>query len=266
MRILHVWDQAATASVIAKWQKMIGHETAVIKNKKHDDLKMTGYYGGIIVGNKYLFVLKALLLARNFEIIHLHDAWFMVVPLRILYPDKKIIMHYHGSLVRQELQGKKRRLKWERLVDQIIVSTPDLLEFDYSKKPHHVSNPVDTDLFKKHANLSNNTALISLKKNQSARRTLSELLKNGFDVKLETLTKNEKVEYRFFPSRLVQYEYYADLPVIDGKMIPTNSVCGLQAMSMGLKVINWDYSVSDSLPERHTPENVVKEIEKIYNL
>lgn len=264
MKILHVWDQAATASVIAKWQKRIGHETMVIKNKKHDELHMTGYYGGKIVSNKYLFVINAVLLSNKFDIIHLHDAWFMVVPLKLLYPKKKIIMHYHGSMVREELQGKKSRLKWEKLVDQIIVATPDLLEYEYSKQPYYIPNPVDTELFKKYGNVENNTALISLKKNQSSSRTLMELIKNGFNVKLETLP--QKVEYKFFPSRLVHYEYYADLPIINGKMIHANSICGLQAMSMGLKVISWDYSVTDKLPEYHKPENVVNEIEKIYNL
>ncbi len=267
MRILHVWDQASTASVIAKWQrKIFNHNVMVIKNAKHDRLKDTEYYGGIVPRNKYLFVLKAILLARKFDIIHLHDAWFMVVPLKILYPKKKIIMHYHGSMVREELKGKSMRLKWEKLVNVIIVATPDLLEFDYSRQPYYIPNPVDTELFKPIIPLENNKGLISLKKNQSSSRTMTELSKHGFDFRLETLPRHEKVEYRLFPTRLMMYEYYVDLPVISGKLIHANSVTGLQAMSMGLKVISWDYAISTSLPDFHRPENVVREIEKIYSI
>jgi len=266
-RILHVWDQASTASVIAKWQrKVFNHSTAVIKNAKHDKLKSTAYYGGFIVRSKPMFVIKAVLLSRKFDIIHLHDAWFMVVPLKILYPKKKIIMHYHGSMVRDELKGKNMRLKWERLVDAIIVATPDLLDHDYSKHPYYIPNPVDMELFMQKTRPENNRALISLKKNQSSSRTLASLLNNNISVRLEPLKKEEQIDYEQFPGKLAQYEYYADLPIVNGKMIKANSVCGLQAMSMGLKVISWDYTISDSLPDYHRPENVVKEIEKIYSI
>jgi len=265
MKILHVWDQSSTASVIAKYQRNLGHATAVIKNAKHDKLKSTSYYGGFIVPNKYLFVIKAILFARKFDIIHLHDAWFMVVPLRLLYPKKKIIMHYHGSMVRAELKGKSFRLKNERFVDDIIVATPDLLSHDYSKQPYYIPNPVDVELFKPYGKVKNNTGLISLKKNQSSSRTLSDLLKHGFNIRLDTIPKNEQVEYKFFPSRLAMYEYYVDLPVINGVMIHANSMAGLQAMAMGIKTISWDYSVRDSLPIYHQPENVVREIQKVYD-
>ncbi len=264
MRVLHVWDQASTASVIAKWQRRIGHGTAVIKNAKHDKQKDTSHYGGFIIKNKYLFVVKALILAKKFDIIHLHDAWFMVVPLRILYPKKIIIMHYHGSMVRAELKGKNFRLKNEKFVDGIIVATPDLLSFDYSKQPYYIPNPVDVELFKPITALPNGKALISLKKNQSSSRTLMELQKYGFNVKLETIPRELRTDYANFPTRLMMYEYYVDLPFVNGEMIHANSVTGLQAMSMGLKVINWDYSVSYELPDYHHPEHVVKEIDKIY--
>ena len=190
----------------------------------------------------------------------------MVVPLRILYPKKLIIMHYHGSMVRAELKGKNFRLKNEKFVDGIIVATPDLLEFDYSKQPYYIPNPVDVELFKPIKPLENNKALISLKKGQSSSRTLMELQKHGFNVILETIPRELRTTYSNFPTRLMMYEYYADLPFVNGEMIKANSVTGLQALSMGLKVISWDYSVRNTLPDYHHPENVVKEIEKIYTM
>jgi len=266
LRILHVWDQAGTASVIAREQRKLGHHSLVIKNSKHDFVEITKYYGGMLVKNKYHFVIKSIFLARKFDIIHLHDAWFMVVPLRILYPQKKIIMHYHGSLVRNEMKGEKMRLGWEKLVNAIIVATPDLLEFEYSSQPYYIPNPVDTILFHKRSIPHNNKCFSSMKKGTDKNQIFYMLSRFDFEVDLQQ-NKNryvDSIKYKNFNKKLEQYEYYADLPVINGKLIHANSVCGLQAMSMGLKVVNWDYTISDSLPEYHRPENVVKEIEKIY--
>ena len=157
-------------------------------------------------------------------------------------------MHYHGSMVRAELKGKSFRLKNEKFVDHIIVATPDLLEHDYSKQPHYIPNPVDVELFKPlSTTLRNNTGMIVLKKNQSYSKTLKALQKRGFDIKLD------------------MYEYYVDLPFVNGELIHANSITGLQAMSMGIKTISWDYSVSNSLPNYHHPESVVKEIQRLYD-
>ena len=71
--------------------------------------------------------------------------------------------------------------------------------------------------------------------------------------------------YKDFPEKLAQYEYYADIPIIDDMIIPANSMCGLQAMAMGIKTIQHDFTISDRLPEQHYPENVVKQLDKIYS-
>ena len=142
-----VLRQAGVASVIAKWQAKSGHKTHVIKNIKHDKMKITFYYRGELVRNKYVFVIKSLLAIRNYDLIHLHDAWFIVPFAKIMYPKKKFVMHYHGSLVR--MNPIKKRAQWEKKVDAIIVATPDLLDYQYAKKPTYVPNPIDTDLFKK---------------------------------------------------------------------------------------------------------------------
>ena len=260
IKILHVWDQAGTASVIAKWQRKIGHDSVVIKNAKHDKLHQTSYYGGIIIQNKIKFVLKCITLSKKYDIIHLHDAWFLPVILKTLYPRKKIVMHYHGSMIRDSMKETRRKV-WERFVDIILVSTPDLLDFKYRLQPYYIPNPVDTDLFKSRSIPLNGRALISLKKDQPRDPIKSSL---GIEVILDTISKEEQVDYERFPDRLSQYEYYIDFPQVKNKLIHANSVCGLQAMSMGLKVISWDHSVKNTLPEIHRPENVVRELEKIY--
>lgn len=264
MKILHIWDQAGTASVIAKWQRKLGHKATVIKNIKHDYTGITRFYGGVLVRNKYWFVIKSFLLASRYDVIHLHDAWFMV-PLIAIYPNKKIIMHYHGSLVRTGIKDKWRK-KWERLVSVILVATPDLLEYHYEKKPTFIPNPIDTDLF--HPVQKGVNAFSSLKVGTDPKQLESLLQEHGIDVKLDC-QENQKgyvgsTQYSEFPAKLAQYEYYVDLPIINGEIIKANSMCGLQAMAMGIKTVNFDFTISDSLPDKHRPENVVQEIMKYY--
>lgn len=264
MRILHIWDQAGTASIIAKYQRKLGHHSIVIKNSKHDASGVTRYYGGILVGNKYLFVIKSFLLASRYDVIHLHDAWFMV-PLLSLYPNKKIIMHYHGSLVRTGIKDKWRK-KWEKLCHVILVSTPDLLEYHYEKTPTYVPNPIDTELF--HKRKTGSGVFASLKFGTEPEQVEYLLKQNGMNLNVDYQVIKKKgitqIPYKDFADKLSQYEYYVDIPIVNGKIIHANSTTGLQAMSVGLRVVNFDYSISDSLPDKHRPENVVQEIMKLY--
>ena len=261
-KVFHVWDQAATASVIAKWQKKKGYDVLVIKNKKHDKLNQTGYYGGKIINNKIIFVLTCLFQARKFDIIHLHDAWFMVHLLKIFLPKKKIIMHYHGTMVRKGMKEWRRKY-WERYVDKILVSTTDLLDIKYSKDPIFIPNPVDTELFYSTCRKNNGKCLIVLKKDQSISKTEAILLDHGINVELQS---TDPVAYEKFPKILKDYEYYCDIPIINGTIIKANSVVGLQAMSMGLKTIQHDFTIRNELPPNHRPEYVVDLLEEIYNV
>lgn len=264
MKILHIWDQAGTASVIAKWQRRIGHQSIVIKNSKHDKNKVTEYYGGILVSSKIIFILKSVILSRKYDVIHLHDAWFMPVVLKLLYPKKRIIMHYHGTMIRMGTKETRRKI-WERFVDVILVATHDLLEFKYAKQPVYVPNPVDIELFQFIKHVQNRKALIVPKKDQSIEDTMSLLSLHGYDVQLESLPKDKWVLYKDFPNMLAEYEFYVDIPIINGKIIMVHSTTGLQALSMGIKTISPDFTMSNFLPENHRPENVVKLLDEIYS-
>ena len=260
MKVLHIWDQSATASVISKWQKKKGYTTMVIKNKKHDKSNQTGYYGGKIVSNKILIVLSCLYHSAKYDIIHLHDSWFMVLLIKFFMPHKKICMHYHGSMIRNSMKESRRKI-WEKYVDVILVSTPDLLKFKYAKSPIYIPNPVDTELFYFSCRKNNGKCIIVLKKNQTRSGTFRLLLRHGINVQLHSV---DQVPYEEFPDVLKNFEYCCDIPMANGTIIKANSVVGLQAMSMGLKTIQWDFKIKNELPSIHNPEYTVDLLEKIY--
>ena len=72
--------------------------------------------------------------------------------------------------------------------------------------------------------------------------------------------------YNDMPNFLSNYEYLIDLKYINGKNIGKFvSMTGLQALSLGLKILNYDFKIIQGLPNGHKPENVVKKLMDVYN-
>lgn len=270
MKILHVWEQAGATATLAKWQAKSGHQVKVLKQAKHDQSGIGRYYNvDVIDSSRALFVLQCFKTAKDYDIIHLHDAWWLVHAVRLAYPTKKIIMHYHGSLVRS-ITKFWQRATWETFCDKIILATPDLLEFRYIKEPLYVPNPIDIELFKpKKIDVKKGVGFSSLKSGMDKESLQNILRSNGFNIELVVQDINEKksgkVTYEMMPEILSSYEYYVDIPIIDGKIVHANSMTGLQAMALGVKVICHDFSVKSKLPEENNPDNVLKMIDRVYS-
>ena len=144
MKILHVWNIAGVASILAKYQaKLLRWKTWVITRRAYDRYGLTIYGEALNVSAK-VFKFKTLLMSRKYDIIHVHSLDEIIPILKLLYPKKKVIIHYHGTDTRGK--WKERKNYWEK-ADRVLVSTPDLLQ----GAPNHViylPNPVDTELFK----------------------------------------------------------------------------------------------------------------------
>lgn len=263
MKVLHIWNQAGTSSLISKELNKRGIFSRVLQDIKHDNLGISKYYNDVTY-SKIPFLLHSLSASRLYNIIHLHDSYFMILPLKILYPKKKIIMHYHGSLVRDNTLGKKR-LFLEKYVNKILVSTPDLLAFEYAKPPQLLLDMIDQELFKPLPRPFNARAFSCLKHTQTDQSLRTELINAGFQFHLETQNRNARlISYVDFPKYLNQFEFYIDMPIINDKIIYANSCTGLQAMSLGLKVISNDGTIKDHLPDKHKPEIIIKQLLDIY--
>lgn len=142
MKVLHVWDQAGVASILAKYQKRLGHTVEVIKREGFDKYGINKFYGITIYhGSNIGFYRYALKRSKAFDIIHVHSQVKIVPFLR-----KPTVLHFHGSDVREIGKwGKLLSYFARKFVDKILVSTPDLL----SVLPHAewLHTPVDTEIF-----------------------------------------------------------------------------------------------------------------------
>ena len=269
--VLHAWGTGST-NILNKWQILFGHNSTVVMRKLYDPFLISSYYNAVVVpGHPLRFYQKALWMARHVDIIHLHDLAKRISVWRHLYTKKPLILHYHGSLTRDT--PFKTRSKWESCADVLLLSTPDLLEYKYLKPPTYLPNPIDTELFAPRVIQPNNRGLVLMKKGQTSKETLSLLREHGFgDIDWEvrergsTLVHNNvrNTLYRDMPDKLSQYEWYGDINIINGKLTPAHSVTGLQAMSLGLKTIDYNFEIYNTLPTKHKPENVVKKLNLIY--
>lgn len=253
LRILHVCNIAGVSSIIAKFMdRLFGTESLVVHRKIFDPYGLTTY-GEVWDCSARMFALRCLWLARKFDIIHVHSFDRLVPFLKLLYLNKTVIIHYHGS----DIRGKwgLRRKYWSK-ADAIFYSTMDLLDRETPKNAIYIPNPVDTELFHPMQN-NNRRRKAALAFNVFLDKRKAQAYAQMYGLSLDILERN--IPYRKMPIKLNEYEFY-----IDKTELRSLSKTGLEALACGLKVIRWDGKLIEKLPEEHRPENVVKKIYCIY--
>ena len=257
MRVLHVWDIAGVGSVIAKYMhKMPNVESWVITRARFDRFGCTAF-GERMNCRAEAFTLKALWMARKYDLIHVHDFDKFVPLLKRFYPSKPVILHYHGTRIRGKADGRRR---YYQKADFVIVSTPDLLED--SPEATYIPNPVDTEFFQPLRDHSDNSAIYIIKHQEELGETLewpkSVAQKYGLKLSFRDRIENP-IPYKELPMFLNQYSYF-----VDRDYVKSLSKTALEALACGCRVIRWDGQVIGSLPLEHYPTVVVEKILKIY--
>jgi hypothetical protein len=258
MKILHIYNTAGVASILAKtMDKNFGTESKVTTPKTADPFGFTTY-GETWNSSITTFKIKSVLTSRKYDIIHCHSTPGIALWIKKVFPNKKVIIHYHGS----EIRGRwKQKEKYWSKANKIIVSTPDLLEGSPNATVC-IENPVDTELFKNlNQKRTENTALhFCYKADKEA-----ELLAKQNNLKLETIDRNKHpIPYKEMPVLLNKYAYLIDVKASKGKILQENSKTGLEALSCGCKVICWNGNIKDKLPIKHMPIFATEKLFKIY--
>ena len=140
MRILHIWDQAGVAAILAKYQRKLEHETEVIKRFGFDKYGIDKYYESTLFhGSNLSFYLYAIKRSEELDVVHIHSLVKIVPFIR-----KPKVLHFHGSDLRNHRNSLMNYLACKS-ADKVLVSTPDLLSV--LPKAEWLPNPVDTSLF-----------------------------------------------------------------------------------------------------------------------
>jgi|Deesub1362B_J571_1020462.scaffolds.fasta_scaffold07581_2 hypothetical protein len=258
MRVLHIWNTAGVASTLAKWQKkLFGWDTWVVTRKNFDKFGLT-IYGETWNTLAKVFKAKILLLSRKYDIIHVHSLDEIVPLLKKIYRKKPVVLHYHGTDIRNLWKEKSNR--WSK-ADLLLVSTPDLLE----RAPKHaiyLPSPIDTDLFKPLRLHNDNTALYI----EYNARDLAEFYAEKYGLKLTIHDRSsDPIPYSQMSKFLNEFSWYIDTRRDkNGNLLKNLSKTALEALACGLKVIEWDGKILNELPDNHKPEQVVKKLRDLY--
>jgi hypothetical protein len=293
--VLHIWDQAGVAFILAKFQQINGNESKVIRVKNADKYGIDEFYKeyGLFVAPEEL-VNRSIEEARRANVIHIHSLPEMVINIRNTYKDSKvIILHYHGTDIRgsednsrifnlrnilrlknivRKIRNRRLHIKAQRLADRVIVSTPDLIQL--VKGSIFLPNPIDTNHF--------NKKLIKERSNDASDDVYKGILVNSevtninlainyckqkninFNIDIHDRTKNP-ICYKDIPNFLKKYNVYIDLRFVNEKLLKNLSKTALEALACGLRVINYNLEYVDNLPSEHYPTNVITMLSSIYS-
>jgi hypothetical protein len=255
-KVLHVWNTAGVASVIAKFtDRGFGTRSTVITRKAADRVGLTTY-GTAYADGAARFFGRALVMARGADLVHVHSLDRIVPWLKGLY-GKPVVMHYHGTDI--EGRWKEKEGRWRR-ADYLAVSTPNLLEGG-PPSAVCVPNPVDTDLFKPRGAPSDPKSAVSFRYGMDHEAEMAAM-KLGL-----TLTWLERwsVSYDRMPETLSRFAYYIDMrkPPAHAEARSVGKAA-LEALACGLRVVNWEGDVIEGLPPENEPLNVASQWNATY--
>lgn len=234
MKILHIWNQAGVASILAKYQRKLGHEAEVIKRGGFDCYGIEEFYGTTIyrcrASKWYYYAVKK---CREFDIIHVHSLSGLVPFIR-----KPKVLHFHGDDLRQAGFWRSiRNYIARKLVDRVLVATPDLLSV--LADAEWLRNPVDME-------------------HCYPRKTpveLSPLPKYS----VEKGRYENVIPYSKLPVYLSQQKR-----IVQAKINRSLSKLSLDALACGVDVVWNGLLIKGVLPDIHRAENVAKRTIRIY--
>jgi len=260
--IMHIGNTAGVGSVIAKYvDRQFGTHSLVVARRVSDPVGFTTY-GDLWNNGPKMFTLKCLLTARKYDIVHVHYFDKILPYLKLLYPGKPVVMHYHGDDIRNKW---KLRSKYWRKSDAILYSTLDLSEADTPKHAMYLPNPVDIDIF--HPCLRKPEPQTAFHLSYNADVLAQTLARDhGLKLTIHDWKTEGRIPHRKLPEILCNYEYY-----IDARRSPDQALLrvplsktALEALACGLKVITWSGSTAHELPPENHPEEAAKRVFSIY--
>lgn len=265
MKILHIWDYGGDSYLLAKYQKKLGHQVDVVKRKGFDPYKIGEFYGykELRTLTSREFYARMLLKSRNYDIVHVHGLVKLVPKLRKFYPKKKIVLHYHGYDVRSTPINERPKI--EKMANYVLISTPDLKEF--SPQATYIPNPIDIEHFK-HEKPKTSKAFTLVQRNNPYEVIDSFLKQNKIKLEFDVIkTRDKPILYKDMPNFLSQYGLFIDIKCHADctEVVRAMSNLGKQALAQGLTVLNYELKYLKGFPQEHKPENVVKELMKIYD-
>ena len=230
---------------------------SILTNYKFDKFGIFKFYReyvDIIQGSNYIdYCISE---AKDADIIHIHSMEELVVKMRKTFGNsKKIILHYHGTDIRglrpnfSPLQNMRTRTKLfaakvryklrllhmgyyrslatvriesQKLADEILVSTSDLLSLLPNAK--YLPNPVDVEHFSKdNADINkfnDNDALTIKTPTGNTQKSIQYCKENNINLKIDVFDRTKTpLLHQEIPNLLKKYKVYVDIRIVNDKIL-----------------------------------------------
>lgn len=248
MKILFVWDVAGVSCVFAKYLRRRGHEVKVMSRALQDEFHFLDFYGETrldVEGGE--FDMMAYKEAENHDIIHCNAVPKVANFIKQQYPNKKVLIEYHGSELRMLHQDNPH-------VDKTLVSTPDLVKF--MPGAEWLPNPVDVEHFKPS---DHEEGAVFFKEYYHEEPTEIPF---PFDI----VNREQPRLHSSIPFLLQQWDTFIDYRFYKGfGLLDFPSKTSLEALATGMKVYNHKRMLIRGLPSMHRGDIATLKLEKIYN-
>lgn len=255
--ILHVWNTAGVASVVAKFtdREFKTHST-VITRKAADRVGLTTY-GTAFDDGAARFFLRAIAMSGGADVVHVHSLDRVVPWIKRIY-GKPVVMHYHGT----DIGGRwaEKRPRWSR-ADFVAVSTPNLLE-GAPTGAAYVPNPIDTDIFRPLPGVREPNSAVSFHYGMDDE---AEAAAKALGLSLTWLDR-WSIRHEEMPIVLSKYAFYVDM-----RKPPAHAVArsvgkaALEALACGCSVVDWTGEVVRGLPSENQPLSVAAKWNEVYS-
>jgi len=255
-RILHVWNTAGVASVIAKFSDREFQTSSLVITRKAADRVGLTTYGRAYSDGAARFFLRALLMARTVDLVHVHSL-DRIVPWAKRVAGKPVVLHYHGTDI--EGRWKEKEGRWKE-ADYIAVSTPNLLE-GAPGAAVFMPNPVDTDIFRPSGGPREPGSALSFRYGMDAEAE-EEARRLGLRL---TWLDRWSVSHDKMPEVLSRYAYYIDMrKPPEHVQARSTGKAALEALACGCRVVNWKGEVFEGLPAQNDPVDVAEKWHEVY--
>jgi hypothetical protein len=255
MKVLCIWDIANVASTLYEELGKLGVNMRIIY--RHSESPW-GESPHVTYWDHPKAVLGACLIleAKKHDLVHLNSKDYFLPFLRKAYPKKPILMHYHGTDIRERWE-EKRHL-WE-LADKVIVSTKGLLDGAPSSV-EWLPNPIDRRRFPS-GPVGSGCVHFSHGCDEDAK-----MLAKRYGLELTILPRN--VPREKMPETLRRFSHIIPLKFEPGKGLlccteEQRSVTELEALSLGLSSVKFD-GIHSGFPPEHDSVVVARRLYEIY--
>ncbi len=270
IRIIHVFDQAGVAFVLAKFQQLQGHESKVITTESSDKYGIKDFYSDqiIYVKSENEFLRESLKYAKSADVIHIHSRIDALLFLhKELGNSKRIILHYHGT----DIRGLKRiklphRSRLSDLAIKSIYKYRTIHDKLLLKSKLHDTEHFFPDCFEKGL-VSDKDALTMDTEATDCNLAMQLCRKNNIRINIDVYDRMKvPIMYKDMPRFLKRYAVYVDIRYVNGQLLPNLSKTALEALACGLRVLNYRLQYHDNLPVEHQPLNVLSRLQSIYTM